>query len=64
MSNVIEEVGRTHPIFVDLAPIVLQLTPDQSLKGVFIRGLAEARARNPGTDLAQYIEAYVTVQVC
>ncbi|KZV77410.1 hypothetical protein PENSPDRAFT_679577 [Peniophora sp. CONT] len=33
-----------------------------ALKGVFIRGLAEARVRNPGTDLARYIEAYITVQ--
>ncbi|VDB93435.1 unnamed protein product [Peniophora sp. CBMAI 1063] len=32
------------------------------LKGVFIRALAEARARNPGTDLAQYIEAYIMIQ--
>ncbi|VDB92059.1 unnamed protein product [Peniophora sp. CBMAI 1063] len=32
------------------------------LKGIFIRGLAEARARNPDTDLAKYIEAYILVQ--
>ncbi|VDC04950.1 unnamed protein product [Peniophora sp. CBMAI 1063] len=35
---------------------------DQILKGVYIRGLAEARARNPETALARYIEAYITVQ--
>ena len=35
-----------------------------NLKGVFIRALAEARARNPGSDLAQYIEAYIMIQVC
>ena len=34
-----------------------------NLKGVFIRALAEARSRNPGTELAQYIEAYIMVQV-
>ncbi|VDB84719.1 unnamed protein product [Peniophora sp. CBMAI 1063] len=33
-----------------------------TLKGIFIRGLSEARLRNPGTDLAKYIEAYITVQ--
>ncbi|VDB92060.1 unnamed protein product [Peniophora sp. CBMAI 1063] len=33
-----------------------------TLKGIFIRALAEARARNPSTDLAQYIEAYALVQ--
>ena len=31
--------------------------------GIFIRGLIEAHDRNPETDLARYIEAYVTVQV-
>ncbi|KZV76054.1 hypothetical protein PENSPDRAFT_680511 [Peniophora sp. CONT] len=35
---------------------------DRILKGLYIRGLAEARMRNPGTDLARYIEAYITVQ--
>ncbi|KZV73157.1 hypothetical protein PENSPDRAFT_733138, partial [Peniophora sp. CONT] len=35
---------------------------DQIAKGIYIRGLAEARMRNPGTDLAHYIEAYLTVQ--
>ena len=35
-----------------------------NLKGVFIRALAEARARNPGSDLAQYIEAYIMIQAC
>ncbi|KZV77391.1 hypothetical protein PENSPDRAFT_679560 [Peniophora sp. CONT] len=33
-----------------------------NMKGLFIRGLAEARVRNPGTDLARYIEAYIMVQ--
>ncbi|KZV72629.1 hypothetical protein PENSPDRAFT_348252 [Peniophora sp. CONT] len=33
-----------------------------TLKGIFIRGLSEARMRNPGTDLAKYIEGYITVQ--
>ena len=32
-------------------------------KGWFIRGLAEARARFPNTELAKYIETYITVQV-
>ena len=36
---------------------------DQIMKGIYIRGLAEARVRNPGTDLARYIDAYITVQV-
>ncbi|KZV64450.1 hypothetical protein PENSPDRAFT_656575 [Peniophora sp. CONT] len=31
-------------------------------KGIFIRALVEARRRNPNTALADYIEAYVTVQ--
>ncbi|KZV73594.1 hypothetical protein PENSPDRAFT_682722 [Peniophora sp. CONT] len=31
-------------------------------KGIFIRALAVARERNPGTALAQYIESYITVQ--
>ncbi|KZV63103.1 hypothetical protein PENSPDRAFT_222782 [Peniophora sp. CONT] len=34
----------------------------QAVKGIYIRGLAEARMRNPGTDLARYIEAYINVQ--
>ncbi|KZV75883.1 hypothetical protein PENSPDRAFT_14787 [Peniophora sp. CONT] len=34
-----------------------------NLKSIFVRGLAEARRRNPGTPLANYIEAYITVQV-
>lgn len=33
-----------------------------NLKGVYIRALLEARARNPGTDLARYIEAYTLNQ--
>ena len=33
-------------------------------EGIFIRGLAEARMRNPDTTLAKYIETYITVQVC
>ncbi|VDB95867.1 unnamed protein product [Peniophora sp. CBMAI 1063] len=33
-----------------------------NLKGVFVRALLEARARNPGTDLDRYIEAYVLNQ--
>ncbi|VDB92051.1 unnamed protein product [Peniophora sp. CBMAI 1063] len=35
---------------------------DVIYKGILIRGLSEARLRNPGTDLSRYIEAYVTVQ--
>ncbi|VDB84784.1 unnamed protein product [Peniophora sp. CBMAI 1063] len=31
-------------------------------KGIFVRALVEARNRNPGTALATYIEAYITVQ--
>lgn len=31
-------------------------------KGIFIRALTEARMRNPGTALAKYIEAYITIQ--
>lgn len=44
-------------------PDVTVDTPTEVLKGAFIRGLTEARMRNPGTNLAQYIEAYITVQV-
>ncbi|VDB95869.1 unnamed protein product [Peniophora sp. CBMAI 1063] len=33
-----------------------------NLKGLFIRGLAEARMRNPGSVIARYVEAYVTIQ--
>ena len=36
---------------------------DSVLKGIFIRALTEARMRNPGTALAQYIDAYIHVQV-
>ncbi|KZV77382.1 hypothetical protein PENSPDRAFT_183635 [Peniophora sp. CONT] len=36
--------------------------PNTFFKGWFVRGLAEARARFPDTDLARYIEAYITVQ--
>ncbi|KZV73153.1 hypothetical protein PENSPDRAFT_683186 [Peniophora sp. CONT] len=35
----------------------------QILKGVLVRGLAEARLRNPDTDLARYIEAFIHVQL-
>ena len=35
---------------------------DYNSKNFLIRGLAEARARNPGTDLARYIEAYIMIQ--
>ncbi|KZV73152.1 hypothetical protein PENSPDRAFT_320110 [Peniophora sp. CONT] len=35
----------------------------QILKGILVRGLAEARMRNPGTDLARYIEAFIFVQL-
>ena len=38
--------------------------PQVGLKGIFIRGLAEARRRNPGTALAKYIESFISVQVC
>ncbi|VDB84790.1 unnamed protein product [Peniophora sp. CBMAI 1063] len=31
-------------------------------KGIFVRALTEARARNPGTALAHYIESFITVQ--
>ena len=31
-------------------------------KGIFVRALAEARLRNPGTALASYIEGFITVQ--
>lgn len=36
---------------------------EADLKAIFVRGLAEARRRNPGTPLADYIEGYITVQV-
>ncbi|KZV77390.1 hypothetical protein PENSPDRAFT_747116 [Peniophora sp. CONT] len=35
---------------------------ESTLKGIFIRGLTEARLRNPNTALSQYIEAYITNQ--
>ncbi|KZV73155.1 hypothetical protein PENSPDRAFT_683188 [Peniophora sp. CONT] len=49
-------------IVEDMNPDVARDTPTEVLKGIFIRGLTEARMRNPGTYLAQYIEAYITVQ--
>ncbi|VDB89421.1 unnamed protein product [Peniophora sp. CBMAI 1063] len=36
--------------------------PRADLKAWFVRGLAEAWRRNPGTELAKYIESYITVQ--
>ncbi|VDB92041.1 unnamed protein product [Peniophora sp. CBMAI 1063] len=33
-----------------------------NFKGIFIRGLMEARMRNPETDLSRYIDAYIDVQ--
>jgi len=32
------------------------------LKAIYVRGLTEAYHRNPGTDLASYIESFITVQ--
>ncbi|KZV77387.1 hypothetical protein PENSPDRAFT_747114 [Peniophora sp. CONT] len=40
----------------------LDISWEYNLKGLFIRALSEARARNPDSDLAKYIEAYITVQ--
>ena len=48
---------------IDHDPGVLVDSANQVLKGIYIRGLAEARKRNPGTDIARYIEAYTYVQV-
>ena len=48
------------------AQIEISPTKDANLalcKGFFIQGLTEARNRNPNTYLAEYIEAYVMVQV-
>ena len=48
------------------AQIEISPTKDANLalcKGFFIQGLTEARNRNPNTDLAEYIEAYIMVQV-
>ncbi|KZV77384.1 hypothetical protein PENSPDRAFT_679553 [Peniophora sp. CONT] len=36
--------------------------PNAVFKGWFVRGLAEARARFPNTDLARYIEVYIAIQ--
>ena len=47
----------------DSALAEIDSTINDNLKGVFIRALAEARARNPGTELAKYIESCTTVQV-
>ncbi|KZV77388.1 hypothetical protein PENSPDRAFT_183938 [Peniophora sp. CONT] len=33
-----------------------------NLKGLLIRALFEARVRNPGADIARYVEAYITMQ--
>ena len=37
--------------------------PRAALKAWFVRGLAEAWRRNTGTDLANYIQSYITTQV-
>ncbi|VDB96011.1 unnamed protein product [Peniophora sp. CBMAI 1063] len=46
----------------DFNPDITSATPNSILKGIYIRSFTEARMRNPGTQLAQYIEAYITVQ--
>ncbi|KZV77205.1 hypothetical protein PENSPDRAFT_660464 [Peniophora sp. CONT] len=46
----------------DLTVVGPGSSPNQILKGIYIRGIAEAARRNPGTDLALYIEAYIYVQ--
>ena len=48
---------------IDFNPQVISVTPEEILKCIFIRGLAEARMRNPGSNLAQYIETFILVQV-
>ena len=49
--------------YSDFDPDVLNDSPNAVLKTIFVRGLTEAHMRNPGTDLALYIKAYITVQV-
>ena len=57
--------GMSHVVLSDTtAEFSTEKEFQYNLKGVFIRALAEARSRNPGTELAQYIEAYIMVQVC
>ena len=55
--------GAVDRRFADFDPDVVSSSPNGILKGIYIRGLTEARMRNPGTDLGRYIEAYITVQV-
>ncbi|VDC04949.1 unnamed protein product [Peniophora sp. CBMAI 1063] len=67
LEDVVSSVTRV-PSWTFVGGVVYDSNPDvdpndQILKGIYIRGLAEARRRNPGTDLAQYIEAYITVQL-
>ncbi|VDB96010.1 unnamed protein product [Peniophora sp. CBMAI 1063] len=47
----------------DTDPSVTLDSANAVLKGIYIRGLAEAHRRNPGTALASYIEAYIYVQL-
>ena len=57
----LSECSELRPI--DFNPQVTSVTPEEILKCIFIRGLAEARMRNPGSDLARYIETFILVQV-
>ncbi|KZV70986.1 hypothetical protein PENSPDRAFT_752121 [Peniophora sp. CONT] len=68
LENVVQNV-TTFPtwsaqdgVVNDVDPEVTSDSPNQILKGIYIRGLSEARMRNPETDLARYIEGYITVQ--
>ncbi|KAI0031644.1 hypothetical protein K488DRAFT_71243 [Vararia minispora EC-137] len=40
----------------------VQVLPEETFAAILIRALTEARNRNPGTDLASYIDAFISVQ--
>ena len=65
-DGVIKGKSCTRPNFPALTQTAEAFQPDNREvidKGIFIRALAEARRRNPGTALAKYIESYILVQV-
>ncbi|VDB85297.1 unnamed protein product [Peniophora sp. CBMAI 1063] len=65
VTNVTTSPSWTLPgsVVNDLEPSVTSDPTNAALKGIYIRGLAEAHRRNPGSALASYIEAYIYVQL-
>ncbi|KZV73130.1 hypothetical protein PENSPDRAFT_750421 [Peniophora sp. CONT] len=61
VSNVTKFPSWSSPngVVNDQDLLLIDGDPNQILKGIYIRGLAEAARRNPGTDLALFIEAYI-----